>query len=466
MSMSHQHHYHHSHLGSPVKQESPSSSPSSSSPYLNKEQIKQENPSSSSSTSYPSYHAQTFPIPPGQTSSYSQSSPYNINGHLMGLNMQSHGSGLMSGAASGAATPVLSNSALSNSSAPSSPTLNNNYNYNSSIGGSGGSGTGANSNSNANSPYLQHQQPYHQYQHSYHHGSNLASSGYYNSNSGNGNNNGNGSSNNNSNNNSNSNNSNNNSPPYSSQTSSQNHVQFSTPGRTQYSSLVPPLSETTYAQYHQLLASPFGSSASTPYHSNHSTPYSSMPASPTLEYQQLPGSSLAPKPKRRQVKNACVNCQKACKKCDEGRPCTRCVKYGLTDTCVDSTRKVRKKGVKRGPYKRRPPPSQLGTSSSVSTSPTMRNAVAPGLPGYVSEPVTAINSPTQSHMLPFTSTAPMGHLSAPLDFGYDNGSSGSSNYAFHSQRMESNYAPSYTPSYSGASIYASPYGVSSNSHLP
>ncbi|KAI9241009.1 MAG: hypothetical protein BYD32DRAFT_105534 [Podila humilis] len=161
-----------------------------------------------------------------------------------------------------------------------------------------------------------------------------------------------------------------------------------------------------------------------------------------------------------------VNCQKACKKCDEGRPCTRCVKYGLTDTCVDSTRKVRKKGVKRGPYKRRPPPSQLGTSSSVSTSPTMRNAVAPGLPGYVSEPVTAINSPTQSHMLPFTSTAPMGHLSAPLDFGYDNGSSGSSSYAFHSQRMESNYAPSYTPSYSGASIYASPYGVSSNSHLP
>lgn len=169
---------------------------------------------------------------------------------------------------------------------------------------------------------------------------------------------------------------------------------------------------------------------------------------------------------RIRVYSSLVNCQKACKKCDEGRPCTRCIKYGLTDTCVDSTRKVRKKGVKRGPYKRRPPPSQLGTSSSVSTSPTMRNAVAPGLPGYVSEPVTAINSPTQSHMLPFTSTAPMGHLSAPLDFGYDNGSSGSSNYAFHSQRMESNYAPSYTPSYSGASIYASPYGVSSNSHLP
>ncbi|KAI9337433.1 hypothetical protein BD770DRAFT_401142 [Pilaira anomala] len=58
------------------------------------------------------------------------------------------------------------------------------------------------------------------------------------------------------------------------------------------------------------------------------------------------------KPKRRQVKNACVNCQKACKKCDEGRPCQRCIKYNLTETCKDSIRKERKKGVKRGPYKR------------------------------------------------------------------------------------------------------------------
>ncbi|KAK9762170.1 hypothetical protein K7432_012358 [Basidiobolus ranarum] len=60
-----------------------------------------------------------------------------------------------------------------------------------------------------------------------------------------------------------------------------------------------------------------------------------------------------PKRKRQQVKNACVNCQKACKKCDEGRPCSRCIKYGLVDTCTDSLRKARKKGVKRGPYKRR-----------------------------------------------------------------------------------------------------------------
>ncbi|KAL0080081.1 Zn(2)-C6 fungal-specific transcription factor [Phycomyces blakesleeanus] len=57
--------------------------------------------------------------------------------------------------------------------------------------------------------------------------------------------------------------------------------------------------------------------------------------------------------KRKQVKNACVNCQKACKKCDEGRPCKRCVKLGLTETCINSPRKERRKGVKRGPYKKR-----------------------------------------------------------------------------------------------------------------
>ncbi|ORX89291.1 hypothetical protein K493DRAFT_69779 [Basidiobolus meristosporus CBS 931.73] len=60
--------------------------------------------------------------------------------------------------------------------------------------------------------------------------------------------------------------------------------------------------------------------------------------------------SDALRPKRRQVKNACINCQKACKKCDEGRPCQRCIKYGLGDTCRDSTRKERRKGERRGPY--------------------------------------------------------------------------------------------------------------------
>ncbi|WRT64471.1 uncharacterized protein IL334_001403 [Kwoniella shivajii] len=56
--------------------------------------------------------------------------------------------------------------------------------------------------------------------------------------------------------------------------------------------------------------------------------------------------------KRAQVRIACTHCQKACKKCSNTRPCERCVKYGLND-CIDSTRKPRKTGTKRGPYKRR-----------------------------------------------------------------------------------------------------------------
>ncbi|WVO25278.1 uncharacterized protein IAS62_006669 [Cryptococcus decagattii] len=50
-----------------------------------------------------------------------------------------------------------------------------------------------------------------------------------------------------------------------------------------------------------------------------------------------------------QVRVACTHCQKTCKKCSDRRPCERCDRYGLPD-CVDTTRKPRKKGIKRGPY--------------------------------------------------------------------------------------------------------------------
>ncbi|KAG0367588.1 hypothetical protein BGZ54_003633 [Gamsiella multidivaricata] len=248
----------------------------------------------------------------------------------------------------------------------------------------------------------------------------------------------------------------------------------------QYAPLVPPLSDAQYAQYHQLLGSAFSSAASTPYHSNQSTPYSSMPTSPTLEYQQLSDPNMIQKPKRRQVKNACVNCQKACKKCDEGRPCTRCIKYGLIDTCVDSTRKIRKKGIKRGPYKRKIPPSQLG-SASASTTPVISHAVLVGPPtGYMSEPVTALNSPTQSHMLPFTASA------SAMGYGYGGNSGSSSGYAgsnsayagsssaypgssssytFQTQNIDNSYVPPYTTSYSGASLYTAPYAMNDGNNI-
>ena len=49
----------------------------------------------------------------------------------------------------------------------------------------------------------------------------------------------------------------------------------------------------------------------------------------------------------------CTNCASACKRCDVSRPCERCIKYGLSDTCRDGQRKERKKGFKRGPYNKR-----------------------------------------------------------------------------------------------------------------
>jgi hypothetical protein len=56
-----------------------------------------------------------------------------------------------------------------------------------------------------------------------------------------------------------------------------------------------------------------------------------------------PSSTIGTGTKRKQVKNACVNCQKACKKCDDQRPCSRCVKYGIEDGCINSQRKERKR---------------------------------------------------------------------------------------------------------------------------
>ncbi|KAF7311668.1 Zn(2)-C6 fungal-type domain-containing protein [Mycena kentingensis (nom. inval.)] len=68
-----------------------------------------------------------------------------------------------------------------------------------------------------------------------------------------------------------------------------------------------------------------------------------------------PGPSRTVVPvKRRQVKNACTRCQKSSKGCDDSRPCRRCIRYGFgVEECIDSPRKERKKGTKRGPYRKK-----------------------------------------------------------------------------------------------------------------
>ncbi|MCO5555688.1 hypothetical protein L7F22_009233 [Adiantum nelumboides] len=113
------------------------------------------------------------------------------------------------------------------------------------------------------------------------------------------------------------------------------------------------------------------------------------------------------KAKRKQVKNACVNCQKACKRCDEGRPCSRCIKYGLTATCMDSARKERKRGIKRGPYKRR------ATTGS--------------------QPTGTTNWGNNSYMHSSSSSLMLGHGN-----GYNNSSSHHHGMALHSAPLYSN----------------------------
>ncbi|KAI7906984.1 uncharacterized protein BX663DRAFT_548081 [Cokeromyces recurvatus] len=110
------------------------------------------------------------------------------------------------------------------------------------------------------------------------------------------------------------------------------------------------------------------------------------------------------KPKRKQVKNACVNCQKACKKCDEGRPCQRCIKYGITDTCVNSVRKERKKGIKRGPYKKR---NKNGVDSATSSGTSTPNMASPMTSANIYAPNNSMRAPNTMpiHYQPFTQPA-------------------------------------------------------------
>lgn len=60
--------------------------------------------------------------------------------------------------------------------------------------------------------------------------------------------------------------------------------------------------------------------------------------------QPVSSSSNDPTVKRRRKKasRACSHCQKAHLTCDDSRPCQRCVKRGLEDTCTDGARKKAK----------------------------------------------------------------------------------------------------------------------------
>lgn len=127
-----------------------------------------------------------------------------------------------------------------------------------------------------------------------------------------------------------------------------NEVKRSPPSYTLPPSMVP----LSAAKLHSPQSIPLSASNLTPPANQPSPTFTMLP---THMYAFAPSLNTAQptRIKRRQVKNACTNCQKACKKCDDARPCLRCVRYGIAEECIDSQRKERKKGIKRGPYKKR-----------------------------------------------------------------------------------------------------------------
>ncbi|KAK8847693.1 hypothetical protein IAR55_005552 [Kwoniella newhampshirensis] len=100
---------------------------------------------------------------------------------------------------------------------------------------------------------------------------------------------------------------------------------------------------------------------------------------------EVEGISPGGRKKRVQVRIACTHCQRACKKCSNTRPCERCVKYRLDD-CVDSTRKPRKSGVKRGPYKRRASKYAVTGEYSTDPRPKQPQISVPTLPSHQGHP--------------------------------------------------------------------------------
>lgn len=99
--------------------------------------------------------------------------------------------------------------------------------------------------------------------------------------------------------------------------------------------------------------SPSPSSSYSHYTSNNSSNH---------QQQYTPSRPNSNNNKRKQVKNACVNCQKACKKCDDQRPCSRCVKYGIEDGCINSQRKERKR--KHHPHQNHQDDSNIVTTNT------------------------------------------------------------------------------------------------------
>ncbi|KAJ7043369.1 hypothetical protein C8F04DRAFT_1074538 [Mycena alexandri] len=204
-----------------------------------------------------------------------------------------------------------------------------------------------------------------------------------------------------------------------------------------------------------------------------------LPDSPTNIYPPFPtvlSASQFVRAKRLQVKNACTKCQKACKKCDQARPCLRCVRYGYgVEECLDSQRKERRKGAKRGPYKKRdgkgkhiarsdqgepesessPPPS-----GSPSTDPGADSApVGYTPPLYAQYPLLPSHKsgePAYYHQFYLTT--------APSNAGPEG--EGTTAYPPPPQLFPATFFTAYPPQYSSYVVHTSPEGQMAYASMP
>ncbi|KAK1921510.1 hypothetical protein DB88DRAFT_442679 [Papiliotrema laurentii] len=106
------------------------------------------------------------------------------------------------------------------------------------------------------------------------------------------------------------------------------------------------------------------------------------------------GGSRNGKP-RKKVAKACLTCQKSHLTCDEQRPCTRCMKKGIGDQCVEGVRKKAKyllEGDERGECR-----STAPSEPTSATNPTQ--PLAPHLSPHLAsqQPLQALQSQTLSH---------------------------------------------------------------------
>ncbi|KAJ7043358.1 hypothetical protein C8F04DRAFT_1074503 [Mycena alexandri] len=179
--------------------------------------------------------------------------------------------------------------------------------------------------------------------------------------------------------------------------------------------------------------------------------------------------------KRMQVKNACTKCQKACKKCDQARPCLRCVRYGYgVEECLNSQRKERRKGAKRGPYKKRNGKgkhiahSDEAEPESESSPPSGSPSTEPG-----ADSVPVGYTPTLYTQYPLLPSHKSGEpayydqfylTTAPSNAGQEG--EGTTGYPPPPQLFPSTFLPAYPPPYPSYAVHTDPEGQMAYAGMP